>query len=559
MSMTIVFASPPTPNGDLHLGHLSGPYSGADILARARRLAGEEALYLVGSDIHQSYVPEKAREHGVEPLALAKAFDEEISQLLRGMGFSNAGYVRPRDGDLHAETVAGFVRVLHRDGTVEARTEDCLYCARCDRYLFAAHVTGSCPHCGDDDCDAGLCEKCAWPNTGADLREPRCNHCGGPPVLRPFTRLIFPLSRYADRLRAYHRRIVMSPQLESLVDDLIEHGLPDIAITHVTDWGIPVPVDGFAGQCVDVWAEMVPGYFAELAEALRAAGRNQRDWQQVWNDATVVQFFGWDNGYFHALLFPALMMAYDPGLKLPAALATNEFFLLDDEKFSTSREHAIWGSALIAEVPADVVRFALACDRPQFSRTNFTLERFRELADGVLAGAWQGWLSRLFAALGEHAGGRIPDRAPATTTQRLFVEGLGTLAADGLAAYTVGQFSPRRAARTLQELVHRATDFAAGQDRLRRGPRASPIALAGLAAEAQAAKLLAQLAAPIMPGFGQHLWTALGCAGAPAWDEQARLEPGRPIGADRTFFAPLPADLAMRLGRQRAGAPGDSP
>jgi methionyl-tRNA synthetase len=555
MSLTIVFASPPTPNGDLHLGHLSGPYSGADVLARARRLIGEEALYLVGSDIHQSYVQEKAREQGVEPLALATSFDEEISRLLDVMGFSNAGYVRPRDCDLHAERVADFISVLHRDGKVEARTEDCLHCPRCDRYLFAAHVTGVCAHCGDDDCDAGLCEKCAWPNAGADLRDPRCNHCGGPATLRPVTRLVFPLSRYADQLREYHRLVVMSPQLESLVDELIQHGLPDIAVTHVTDWGVPVPVDGFADQRVDVWAEMVPGYFAELAETLRATGRDPRDWRQAWNEATVAQFFGWDNGYFHTLLFPALMMAYDPGLRLPAAFCTNEFFLLDDEKFSTSREHAIWGSDLLAEVPADVVRFALARDRPQFSRTNFTLERFHDLADGVLAGEWQGWLSQLIAALDEHAGGRIPEGTP-TATQRRFVDGLDTLAADGLAAYSVEQFSPRRAARALQEVVHRATDFAAGQARLRRRDPASPAALAGLAAEAQAAKLLAQLAAPIMPHFAQRLWTALGCAGPPTWDEQARLVPGHPIGTDRTFFAPLPSGLRTRLGRG-APAPGD--
>ena len=413
---------------------------------------------------------------------------------------------------------------------------------------FEAHVTGVCPHCGDDDCDANLCEKCAWPNSGADLRSPRCNHCGEAPTLRPFTRLVFPLSQYADRLRAYHRDVILSPQLESLAADLIEHGLPDIAVSHPTDWGVPVPVEGFADQCVYVWAEMVPGYLAELAEALRAAGRDVHTWRQVWNEARVVQFFGWDNGYFHTLLFPALMMAYDPSLRLPAALCTNEFLLLDNEKFSTSREHAVWGSALIAEVPADVVRFALAYDRPQFGRTNFTLNRFHALVDGTLVGQWQSWLSDLFTALDEYGAGRLPDAA-ATASQRLFVEGLATLAADCLAAYTIEQFSPRRAARMLQELVTRTTDFAAGQSRLRQRDPASASALAGLAAEAHAAKLLAQLAAPIMPDFAQRLWTALGCAGVAVWDDFAPLKPGRPMGSTRSFFIPLPEGLATRLGR----------
>jgi mannose-6-phosphate isomerase-like protein (cupin superfamily) len=40
---TLVFSTPPTPNGDLHLGHLSGPYLAADVIRRA--LAQRGALH----------------------------------------------------------------------------------------------------------------------------------------------------------------------------------------------------------------------------------------------------------------------------------------------------------------------------------------------------------------------------------------------------------------------------------------------------------------------------------------------------------------------------------
>lgn len=33
----LVTATPPTTNGDLHLGHLSGPYLGADVYTRAQK------------------------------------------------------------------------------------------------------------------------------------------------------------------------------------------------------------------------------------------------------------------------------------------------------------------------------------------------------------------------------------------------------------------------------------------------------------------------------------------------------------------------------------------
>jgi methionyl-tRNA synthetase len=360
---------------------------------------------------------------------------------------------------------------------------------------------------------------------------------------------VFPLSQYADRLRAYHQTAVMSPQLEALAASIIEAGLPDIAVTHPTDWGLPATIPGFEDQRVYVWVEMVPGHMAALAEALSDRGEDPADWRRIWDQADAAQFFGWDNGYFHALLFPALMMAYDPTWRLPAALCANEFLLLDDAKFSTSRGHAIWGGDLLAEAPADAVRFALACDRPQFSRTAFTLARFRGLVDDELAGRWQRGVAGLLDAVDRHCGGRIPDSAAATGSQRRFVAGLPTLAEACLAAYAIEQFDPRAAVRMIVELVRRIADFDDGQSRLRATRPDSAETRAGVAAQAQAVKLLAQLAAPIMPDFAQAVWTALGCEGAPRWDDHAPLRPGQRIGSNRGFLQPLPEDLPARLGR----------
>ena len=56
-----VFSTPPTPNGDLHLGHLSGPYLGADVFVRFQRMNGVTAWHLTGSDDFQSYTAARAR------------------------------------------------------------------------------------------------------------------------------------------------------------------------------------------------------------------------------------------------------------------------------------------------------------------------------------------------------------------------------------------------------------------------------------------------------------------------------------------------------------------
>lgn len=540
---TLVTAAPPTPNGDLHLGHLSGPYSGADIHTRAQRLRGAPALYLTGSDVHQSYVPIKARALGRDPLRSADGHADVVAGIFASASFEPDTYVRPQHSRLHQEAVREFITTLHRAGRIVARTEECLYCEPCDRYLFEGHVSGGCPRCAADS-DGNSCEECAWPNVCTDLAEPVCNACGQVPGRRVFERLVFPLGAYAERLRAFHGSVAMSPQLEELCASLTAGPLPDIPVTHPTDWGIPAPVAGFEDQRVYVWAEMVPGYFAELMEALRAAGEDPAGWREVWNGSRVIQFFGFDNGYFHTVLFPALMMAYDPGLRLPDGFVTNEFLQLDDAKFSKSRGHAIWADALLAQVPSSVVRFALAHDRPETARTSFTWDRLRRLADEELAGAWQDWLDGLFHRIGTVGAGRVPEVTDPTPAQLRFAAGLKALSADCLSAYDAQTFSPQRATRCLGELVRLARAFAGGQSRLLAGRPGSPRARTAVALEARAGVLLAALATPVMPDFGRQLWSALGLPGEPGWQEACGASDDRPVAPGRhTFFTALPQDI----------------
>lgn len=105
MEVRRVTAAPPTPNGDLHLGHLAGPYPGADIYARACRLRGRRSVFATGPDVHQSCVPAKARALGAEPLEMAQGFADEIAGIFASADLAVDPYVRPQHSALHRETV----------------------------------------------------------------------------------------------------------------------------------------------------------------------------------------------------------------------------------------------------------------------------------------------------------------------------------------------------------------------------------------------------------------------------------------------------------------------
>ena len=47
---SIVICGPPTANGDLHVGHVAGPYVGADVHVRYLRAVGREAVFASCTD-----------------------------------------------------------------------------------------------------------------------------------------------------------------------------------------------------------------------------------------------------------------------------------------------------------------------------------------------------------------------------------------------------------------------------------------------------------------------------------------------------------------------------
>ncbi|WDV34378.1 class I tRNA ligase family protein [Streptomyces sp. AD16] len=65
----------------------------------------------------------------------------------------------------------------------------------------------------------------------------------------------------------------------------------------------------------------------------------------------LVYFHGFDNVYHWGLLDLVLLMAHGDRYVLPEANISNEFYDLEGEKFSTSRDHLIRSADLLAEVP----------------------------------------------------------------------------------------------------------------------------------------------------------------------------------------------------------------
>lgn len=555
---TLVTAAPPTPNGDLHLGHLSGPYLAGDVLARYLRLRGVEARYVFGTDDNQSYVQTKGQQLGLAAAAAADQFAADIAATLKAAEIEPDLLSRPNSSPTHVPLVKAFFERLHEEGKLVEKVAPSPYCETCERYLFEAHIRGRCPHCRAVT-GGNSCEECGRPND-CDLIDPVCTHCGSTPVQRPFKRLYFPLSRYEKQLREFHLKVGMNPSLRSLCEQILDAGAPDIAVTHYADWGIPVPVAGYEDQRIYVWCEMAPRYLSyaqELGLSLakaggdgKAADTGEAGWGRFWKsaDATVVQCFGFDNGFFYGILVPALLLAFDPGIKLPDAFVMNEFYRLDGLKFSTSRRHAIWGRDIIAQVPADVVRFYLAYSCPETEGTNFTREEFADTVERELVGTWQPWLSRVGTRTARDFEGTVPSTGDWLEDHRRFYARIEELLAEAANAYEPRTFSPQQAVRAAIELVRSARRFGRAEENWNRVPKRGEERRTGISLELLAVKALALITAPIMPEFARRLWSELGYSTPLAdfrWEDRPTWVPaGHQVSLGGTYFTSIPATAA---------------
>jgi methionyl-tRNA synthetase len=300
----------------------------------------------------------------------------------------------------------------------------------------------------------------------------------------------------------------MNGRLRALAENIIGSGLPEIAVSHPAEWGIDVPIDNFKAQRIYVWFEMAAGYLAAGGnEHAAGAWRTQR---------RVVQFFGVDNGYFHTLLFPAIIRAFDANIPLPTAFVTNEFYRLDGIKFSTSRSHAIWLSEALESIPADHLRLYLSWDRPTVSQTNFRWKHFYARVHEELLPRWYSWLtslarrSKTAASLMPHASENIA-RPPAITKSRH--EWIKNALERVHEAYSLERFSPRTALRQLDLLVEAAAEAGRDSEHLAAHPPLHAAFVREVVDELATAVALAIGLFPIAPMMAGQLWRTVGCSG----------------------------------------------
>ena len=362
----------PYTNGPCHLGHLR-TYVPADMYVRYMRRAGEEVVFVCGSDNHGTPIVVSAEEQGISPRALSEKYHKHFDETFKRMNVLFDRFGMTDDAANHHRTQA-IVAELEKKGYIYKQTVHQAYCTKCKRFLPDRYVEGTCPHCGKpargDECDQG-CGKHLEPG---EIKDPVCKVCGTKAEFRDQEHFFFKLSEFKDFLLPYLDTLRGTSNAKNYAIGWIKDELHDWCITRTLEWGVKFP--GRDDLVVYVWVDAPIGYIAFTEEWAKANGK---DWKGYWcGENRVTHFIGGDIIYHHCIFWPALLKG--AGYGVPHAVVASGMVKVDDHKFSKSRGYVVWTNDdyLDKGLPADYLRYYLLAYTSHTKELNFSWKVFGE-------------------------------------------------------------------------------------------------------------------------------------------------------------------------------------
>lgn len=309
------------PSDKLHIGHAYCTTI-ADSVARYRRLAGCDVLFLTGSDEHGQKIQRKAAEQNIAPIAYVDQIVAGFQDLWKQLNISNDDFIRTTE-TRHHQVVREIFQKIYDKGDIYKSTYKGLYCTPCETFWLERQ-----------------------------LLDGKCPDCGRPVEEVEEESYFFRMSKYQDKLLNFietHPDFIQPSSRRNEMINFIKNGLEDLCISRTSfDWGVPVPID--EKHVVYVW-------FDALSNYLTAAGylSDEEKFKRYW--PADVHLVGKEIVRFHSIIWPIILMALE--LPLPKQIYGHGWLIVEGDKMSKSKGNVVDPLALIKEFGPDAIRYFL--------------------------------------------------------------------------------------------------------------------------------------------------------------------------------------------------------
>lgn len=413
-----VTAALPYANGPLHLGHIAGVYLPSDIFTRFLRMKNHDVTFICGSDEHGAAITLRAKKEGTTPKEIVDKYNKIIGQAFNDFDISFDIFHRT-SAQIHHETAQDFFKVLEEKDHFTKETSQQYYDEEFHQFLADRYISGKCPNCGNEEAYGDQCEKCGSALSPTDLINPKSTLSGKTPIMRETSHWYLPMQRHEEWLKDWikegelggvqqHDASKWRNQVIGQCMSWIDNGLRPRAMTRDLDWGIKVPVKGGDGKVLYVWMDAPIGY---ISATKQWAIDNNKNWEDYWTgDRKLVHFIGKDNIVFHAIIFPILLKSYE-GLILPDNVPAYEFLNLEGDKFSTSKNWAVWLHQYLESYPekVDELKYVLTAIAPETKDSEFTWKEYQTRINSELADILGNFVNRALVLTQKYYDGAVPE------------------------------------------------------------------------------------------------------------------------------------------------------
>ena len=416
-----VTAALPYANGPLHLGHIAGVYLPADIFVRFLRMNKHDVVYICGSDEHGAAITLRAKKEGITPQEIVDKYHTLIRDTFEQFNISFDIYHRT-SSQLHHDTSADFFKKLHDNKQFIEESSEQYFDEDFQQFLADRYITGTCPKCSYANAYGDQCEKCGSDLSPTDLINPISTLSGKSPILKATSHWYLPMNQHEDWLRDWiqkgelngklqHEPKAWKNQVIGQCMSWINGGLKPRAMTRDLDWGVKVPLPNADGKVLYVWLDAPIGY---ISATKQWALDNNKNWKDYWGNTEgkerkLVHFIGKDNIVFHAIIFPILLKNHGDFI-LPDNVPAYEFLNLEGDKFSTSRNWAVWLHEYLEAYPTkvDELKYVLTAIAPENKDSEFTWKEFQSRINNELAAIYGNFVNRTLVLTQKYYEGIIP-------------------------------------------------------------------------------------------------------------------------------------------------------
>jgi len=307
-----------------HIGHAYTTIA-ADVLARYHRGIGDEVFFLTGTDEHGAKIAEAACKAKQSPKEFVDKLVPKFQSTWEKLNISNDEFFRTTDPK-HEKIVQEVVQKLQKNGYIEKRQYEGLYCVGCEKY---------------------------WAKD--DLVDGKCPDHKKEPVLQSEENYFLLLGKIAEDKNLYEKiksdDILVRPvSRKNEVLSKIKSGLEDVSISRENvEWGIKYPGDDT--QTIYVWVDALINYYS--------ATKMYKDGPE-W--PAKIHLMAKDILWFHAVIWPAILLGI--GEETPKEVFSHGFFTIGGQKMSKSIGNVIDPVVMAEKYGADAVRYALLREFP---------------------------------------------------------------------------------------------------------------------------------------------------------------------------------------------------